>query len=236
MNHAKTMMCSLAAMLLCAGMLTGCGNKTQTETEAEASVSAADAAPESSAETTQEPEPEEQTGTPEQFSEAQAVLTGFLEGCLSHDVAAVDAAGDYRGMLCAFSGETLTDEEWQTEAAGWLFDAFDSFEIGTGSGSETELAAYNTEITQFLTETEEQPDPDDDEQTLRCIAYLRDSFRQAEDCCIFPVTLYSEGDAQTDTLKLVQTEGSWKIDLCEGVMQRILINRAYRGAEEAEDE
>lgn len=235
MNHAKAMMCSLAAMLLCAGMLAGCGNRTQTETGAEASVSAADAAPEKAAET-QEPATEEQNEAPDHLEAARAVLAGFLEGCLSHDVAAVDAAADYRGMLSAFSGETFTDEEWQTEAADWLFDAFDSYEIGTGSSSAEELETYNTGMRQVLTELEEHPDPDDDAETLRCIAYLKDTFREAEGFCSFPVTLSSEDGAQTDTLKLVQTEGSWKIDLCEGVVKRIAMNRMYReDGEEAEE-
>ena len=223
MNHKKQLLCGLAALLLCTGMLGGCGKKEQSEQETE-KPAASEAAPESAADAETSAAPADQAAP----AEAKAALQAFLDGCINRDIGAVEAAADYRGMLSAYSGGDFTDAEWQEAAGGMLFGAFDSYEIGEGSSPYQELVDYNTNIKQFLKNAEEGADPADDEVINRCIAFLRSSFSPADAMSVFPVTLLSEGDAQTDTMKLVLVDGSWKIDLCEGVLQRIMYLRKSR--------
>lgn len=229
MNHGKRLLCGLAALLLCAGMLSGCGKKTQTESEAENAPASSAAEPESSAEDGADPEQDAEAAA-KNTAEAEEVLKDFLDGCLNHDLAAVDAAGDYRSLRAAISGTEFSDAEWQEEASGWLFDAFESYEIGAGSSRYQDLMDYDAGIRKFLNAEAENPDPADSDETLRCIAYLQDAYKRPEGYCEFPVTLKSGDGEQTDTLRLVKVEDKWQLELCESVVQQIAYNRARRDA------
>ena len=229
MNHGKRLLCGLAALLLCAGMLSGCGKKTQTESEAENAPASSAAEPETSAEDGPDPEQDAEAAA-KNTAEAEEVLKGFLDGCLNHDLAAVDAAGDYRNLRAAISGKAFSDAEWQEEASGRLFDAFESYEIGAGSSRYQDLMDYDAGIRKFLNAEAENPDPADSDETLRCIAYLQDAYKRPEGYCEFPVTLKSGDGEQTDTLRLVKVEDKWQLELCESVVQQIAYNRARRDA------
>ena len=213
MNHKTRICCGIAALMLCIGCLTGCGTQTQEQPETDSAVSASENAAQESGAAAQ-PSAE--------AADAKAVLTQFLEGCKNSDTDAILAVADYRGLQQALDGDAFDEAAFRENIRVKLCEGFESYEIGEITSTEQDLAEFNEKTEQYREALAEDPGDPEDEDTKRCMDYLRSLMVPADDRCAYSVTVRTDGTESTDELVLLRYGDKWQLDLVSQAALAIL--------------
>ncbi|MBP0987563.1 MAG: hypothetical protein J6S92_04720 [Oscillospiraceae bacterium] len=232
MNHLKKGICGIIVLTLCAGMLTGCGNKPETaETESKPAASESAAAP---AETDAAAESLSEAQESADEAAAKEKLTAFLEGCRNHDLDAILSVADYSGLYQALEGDAFDEAQFRQELEAMLCDSFESYSVGELTSSYQDLVTFNGNVSSFLKEMEEEPAVPDDEETLRLIGYAKQTMKPADNRCAFAVTVNAGGTETTDDLVMLRCGDTWQLDLVTETATRIYQNRVYNAGQQQE--
>lgn len=227
--------CCIAAVMLCAGMMTGCGNADSTSAGTE-SVSSADASAESKADeqNAANAAAEADTDSDEDTADAEEILKVFLDGCRNNDLDAVLEVADYQGLYQALEGSAFSEDAFRQEMQANLCDMIDDYSINEVTSKPEDLDTFNMGVKSFIEELHTEPETPDNEQTLRLVEYARDTVKPADARIAFSVTINHDGTDSEGEYVLIRIGDKWQLDLITETVMLIYLNRENVSGETAE--